>query len=114
MANAPEVYESPTGVWKYRISTRFDDVLELAMQTLMPNIRNFGFESESDLIRTAVYEFCKNHSNVNNRLLDASARQARSQAMVNNIGNSYMQRSIGSIQQLIGLGLVQEADRKST
>ena len=29
--------------------------------------------------------------------------------MVNNIGNSYVQRSIGSIQQLIGLGLVQEA-----
>ena len=109
MAGAPEPYESPTGVYKYRISTRFDDALELAMQSLMPNIRNFGFESEADLIRTAVYEFCKNHSNINNRLLDAAARQARSQSMINNIGNSYVQRSIATIQQLIGLGLNREA-----
>jgi hypothetical protein len=111
----PTPYISPSGSHRFNIPARFDEELVNAVNDLLPKIASDGFESVSDIIRTATFEFVTKYSKSDmTKMLAIAEQQARTARIVNELGGIVVVKTLERIGMMVREGLINEAFESAT
>ena len=77
---------------------------------ILPKIAQDGFESVSDIMRTALFEFLSKYSkSQNSKLLSIAVKAARNAKLASELSDTYISKTLERAETLLRVGLKTEA-----